>query len=160
MAYCKKCGAYIPIGDTACPACGYDPEEEARQAKEAQEKAEERTTEDGTRQGHADATGSESPHSKGHDTEAADEPDEHALHAGDEGEAIARETLDPVEQGIAESEHDADKQHDEEDGDDISTTRRSAGNFLLDNINHISTLEADIHGFTIVFAIDGFLGSG
>ena len=68
---------------------------------EAQEKAEERTTEDGTRQGHADATGAESPHGKGHDTEAADEPDEHALHAGDEGEAIARETLDPVEQKIA-----------------------------------------------------------
>ena len=33
MAYCKKCGAYIPIGDTACPACGYDPEEEARLAR-------------------------------------------------------------------------------------------------------------------------------
>ncbi len=39
MAYCKKCGAYIPIGDTACPACGYDPEEEARLAREAKEKA-------------------------------------------------------------------------------------------------------------------------
>lgn len=41
MAFCKKCGAYIPIGDTACPACGYDPEEEARLAREAKEKAEE-----------------------------------------------------------------------------------------------------------------------
>lgn len=39
MAYCKKCGAYIPIDETACPACGYDPEEEARQAKEAEEAA-------------------------------------------------------------------------------------------------------------------------
>ena len=37
MAYCKKCGAYIPIDETACPACGYDPEEEARKAKEAEE---------------------------------------------------------------------------------------------------------------------------
>lgn len=37
MAYCKKCGAYIPIEETACPACGYDPEEEARQAREAEE---------------------------------------------------------------------------------------------------------------------------
>ena len=24
MAYCKKCGAYIPDGQTACLACGYD----------------------------------------------------------------------------------------------------------------------------------------
>ena len=39
MAFCKKCGAYIPIDETACPACGYDPEEEARQAKEAEEAA-------------------------------------------------------------------------------------------------------------------------
>ena len=35
MAYCKKCGAYIPIDETTCPACGYDPYEEARQAREA-----------------------------------------------------------------------------------------------------------------------------
>lgn len=41
MAYCKKCGAYIPIGETECPACGYDPEAEARQAEEAKAKAEE-----------------------------------------------------------------------------------------------------------------------
>ena len=39
MAFCKKCGAYIPIDETACPACGYDPEAEARQAREAEEAA-------------------------------------------------------------------------------------------------------------------------
>lgn len=39
MSFCEKCGAYIPIGDTACPACGYDPEAEAKKAKEAAEKA-------------------------------------------------------------------------------------------------------------------------
>lgn len=38
MAYCKKCGAYIPIGETACPACGYDPEAEGRAEKEAEER--------------------------------------------------------------------------------------------------------------------------
>ena len=37
MAFCDKCGAYIPIGETACPACGFDPEEEIRKAKEAEE---------------------------------------------------------------------------------------------------------------------------
>ena len=37
MAYCKKCGAYIPIDETACPACGYDPDEEERKAREAAE---------------------------------------------------------------------------------------------------------------------------
>ena len=40
MAFCKKCGAYIPIGETACPACGYDPEEEERQARAEQERRE------------------------------------------------------------------------------------------------------------------------
>lgn len=40
MSFCKKCGAYIPIGETACPACGYDPEEEERQAKEKREREE------------------------------------------------------------------------------------------------------------------------
>ena len=40
MAYCKKCGAYIPIEETTCPACGYDPEAEARAEKEAKERAE------------------------------------------------------------------------------------------------------------------------
>ena len=41
MAYCKKCGAYIPIDETVCPACGYDPDEEAKKAEEARKKAEE-----------------------------------------------------------------------------------------------------------------------
>ena len=41
MAFCKKCGAYIPIDETACPACGYDPEAEAREAEEAKKRAEE-----------------------------------------------------------------------------------------------------------------------
>ena len=40
MAFCKKCGAYIPIDETACPACGYDPEAEAKAAAEAKAKAE------------------------------------------------------------------------------------------------------------------------
>lgn len=30
MAYCKKCGAYIPDGLSACLACGYDEAAEAR----------------------------------------------------------------------------------------------------------------------------------
>ena len=34
MNTCEKCGAYIPIGETACPACGYDPAENERRAKE------------------------------------------------------------------------------------------------------------------------------
>lgn len=29
MAYCEKCGAYIPDGQTNCLACGYDKEAEA-----------------------------------------------------------------------------------------------------------------------------------
>ena len=28
MAYCVRCGAYIPDGQSICLACGYDPEEE------------------------------------------------------------------------------------------------------------------------------------
>ena len=28
MAYCNKCGAYIPDGQSVCLACGYDPEAE------------------------------------------------------------------------------------------------------------------------------------
>ena len=28
MAYCDKCGAYIPDGQTKCLACGYDEAEE------------------------------------------------------------------------------------------------------------------------------------
>ncbi len=40
MNTCEKCGAYIPIGETACPACGYDPaEQEKRAAEEARRKA-------------------------------------------------------------------------------------------------------------------------
>ena len=35
MSFCDKCGAYVPIGDTVCPACGYDPEAEAKKAAEA-----------------------------------------------------------------------------------------------------------------------------
>lgn len=49
MAYCEKCGAYIPIGETACPACGYDPEEEARKAKEAEEEARRKAAEEEAR---------------------------------------------------------------------------------------------------------------
>lgn len=37
MAYCDKCGAYIPDGQKACLACGYDEEaEKARAAQTAQ----------------------------------------------------------------------------------------------------------------------------
>lgn len=36
MSYCTRCGAYIPVGDTACPACGYDPEKEQAQAQTQQ----------------------------------------------------------------------------------------------------------------------------
>lgn len=32
MAYCDKCGAYIPDGFSKCFACGYDAEEEAKAA--------------------------------------------------------------------------------------------------------------------------------
>ncbi len=39
MSFCDKCGAYIPIGDTVCPACGYDPEAEAKKAREEAERA-------------------------------------------------------------------------------------------------------------------------
>ena len=39
MSFCDKCGAYIPIGDTVCPACGYDPEAEAKKAEEAAARA-------------------------------------------------------------------------------------------------------------------------
>ena len=41
MAYCKKCGAYIPDGDTKCLACGYDEaDEQAAQYAYAYKKAE------------------------------------------------------------------------------------------------------------------------
>ena len=55
MAFCKKCGAYIPIGETACPACGYDPEAEARQAKEAEEAKKRAEEEERRRKEEADA---------------------------------------------------------------------------------------------------------
>ncbi len=35
MAYCNKCGAYIPDGLTACLACGYDEQAEAQKAAAA-----------------------------------------------------------------------------------------------------------------------------
>lgn len=39
MAYCDRCGSYIPDGWTACPACGYDKEHEAAQQQAAQAQA-------------------------------------------------------------------------------------------------------------------------
>ena len=35
MAYCDRCGSYIPDGWTSCPACGYDAEKEAKQNSQA-----------------------------------------------------------------------------------------------------------------------------
>ena len=35
VSYCPRCGAYIPIGESACPACGYDPEAEKKAREEA-----------------------------------------------------------------------------------------------------------------------------
>lgn len=35
MAYCDRCGSYIPDGWTSCPACGYDKEQEAKQNQQA-----------------------------------------------------------------------------------------------------------------------------
>ena len=38
MSFCSKCGAYIPMDDTVCPACGFDPEQEQQeQEKQARE---------------------------------------------------------------------------------------------------------------------------
>ena len=37
MAYCGKCGAYIPDGQTVCLACGYDGEAEKPQSAAAEE---------------------------------------------------------------------------------------------------------------------------
>lgn len=50
MAYCDKCGAYIPDGQTKCLACGYDPNAQAayqaaaaaRQQEDEARRAEER----------------------------------------------------------------------------------------------------------------------
>ena len=39
LSFCDTCGAYIPIGETECPACGYDPEAEAKKAAEAAQRA-------------------------------------------------------------------------------------------------------------------------
>ena len=36
MAYCNKCGAYIPEGQTVCLACGNDTEQEKAQAEQVQ----------------------------------------------------------------------------------------------------------------------------
>jgi len=38
MAYCSKCGAYIPDGQTVCLACGNDSEQEKAQNSQAQTK--------------------------------------------------------------------------------------------------------------------------
>ncbi len=38
MAYCLKCGAYIPDGQMVCLSCGYDPEAERKAAEEARKK--------------------------------------------------------------------------------------------------------------------------
>ena len=35
MAYCDRCGSYIPDGWTACPACGYDKAQEEKQNQQA-----------------------------------------------------------------------------------------------------------------------------
>lgn len=43
MAYCDKCGAYIPDGQSKCLACGLDPaEEEKRAAQAARQQADQR----------------------------------------------------------------------------------------------------------------------
>lgn len=38
MAYCSKCGAYIPDGQIICLACGYDPTAEQKAAEAAEKK--------------------------------------------------------------------------------------------------------------------------
>lgn len=40
MAFCNKCGAYIPDGQTVCLACGYDGAENERAEREKTERAE------------------------------------------------------------------------------------------------------------------------
>ncbi len=39
MAYCDRCGAYIPDGQGKCLACGYDPDEEKKRAEQASAQA-------------------------------------------------------------------------------------------------------------------------
>lgn len=46
MAYCNKCGAYIPDGQTKCLACGYDEQEERQNAAAAAASAAESATGD------------------------------------------------------------------------------------------------------------------
>ncbi len=40
MAYCKKCGAYIPDGQSRCLACGYDETAEAKKAEKKTNRSE------------------------------------------------------------------------------------------------------------------------
>lgn len=40
MAYCDKCGAYIPDGQSKCLACGYDPTEEQKRSAYAYQQQE------------------------------------------------------------------------------------------------------------------------
>ena len=35
MSYCTKCGSYIPIGETECPSCGFDPEARRREPEQS-----------------------------------------------------------------------------------------------------------------------------
>lgn len=44
MAYCKKCGAYIPDGQSGCLACGYDEAAERKAAEEKRKREEKRST--------------------------------------------------------------------------------------------------------------------
>lgn len=37
MSFCEKCGAYIPMDESACPACGYDSEQERREQQQREE---------------------------------------------------------------------------------------------------------------------------
>lgn len=39
MAYCDKCGAYVPDGHSKCLACGYDRQQAEKEAREAAESA-------------------------------------------------------------------------------------------------------------------------
>lgn len=51
MAYCNKCGAYIPDGQTKCLACGYDETEEREKAAAARATASAGAASTGTRYG-------------------------------------------------------------------------------------------------------------
>lgn len=51
MAYCNKCGAYIPDGQTKCLACGYDETEEREKAAAATATASAGAASTGTRYG-------------------------------------------------------------------------------------------------------------